>query len=71
MKEPREYSGDKTQYREWRETLHAYLGAHDQTGIYVKVFLWIEDLGRRPFKPEGLLDMAEDLDLDADDLIQC
>ena len=68
MKEPREYSGDRAQYREWRETLHADLGAH--VPLYVQVLLWIEDLGRRPFRPEDLIDLATDMRLGADDLIE-
>ena len=36
-----------------------------------KVLLFIEELGRRSFMPEDLLDLADELDLDANDLIQC
>ena len=69
MREPEKYTGERSGYRKWREMLHAYLTAHDQ--LYVKVLLWVEELGRRPFKPSDLLDLSEDLDLDAADLIEC
>ena len=42
--------------------------AHDP--LFVKVLLWIEELGRRTFRPEDLLDMAADLQLDANDLVE-
>ena len=68
MKEPEPFNGDRAQYRDWRESLHAYMSAHDP--LYVQVMLWIEDLGRRPFRPGDLLDLAEDLELDAADLVE-
>ena len=37
--------------------------------MYMKVILWIEELGRGCFKPEHLIEMAQDMDLDANDLI--
>ena len=68
LKPPKEYGGERSQYREWRETLHAYLNAHDSQ--YVKLLIWLEELGRRPFRPDDLLDLASDLDYDADDIIE-
>ena len=69
MREPERYTGERSGYRKWRETLHAYLTAHDQS--YVKVLLWVEDLGWRPFKPSDLLDLSDDLDFDAADMVEC
>ena len=37
--------------------------------MYVKVLLWIEELGRGCFKPEHFIEMAQDMDLDANDFI--
>ena len=45
--EPREFGGDRNAYRPWREALHAYIMAHDP--LMVKVLVWIEEFGRRPF----------------------
>ena len=69
MKPPREYDGNRTHYREWREVFHAYLSAHDPQ--FTKVLLWVEELGRRAFRSEDLLDLSADLDLSAEDLIEC
>ena len=68
MKEPEKYGGDKLQCKKWRETLHAYLNSHDVA--YTKLLLWIEDLGRRPFRGEDLLGLATEMRLDAEDNIE-
>ena len=68
MREPKEYGGERSHYREWRETLHSYMTAHDP--LYVELMHWIEDLGRQTFRPEHLVELAGDLDLDAQDLIE-
>ena len=68
MREPKEYLGDRSHYRQWRERLHAYLNAHGP--LYVKVLFLLEDLGRRPFRPEDLLVLASDFQLTAEDLIE-
>ena len=68
LREPEKYNGDRTHYKEWREELHAYTNAHDVT--LTRLLMWVEDLGRMSFKPEDLLDLAEDMELDASDLIE-
>ena len=68
MKEPQPFSGDRAHYREWRENLHAYLNAHDP--LYVQLLLWLEELGRRAFRPDDLVDLVEDMQLKAEDAIE-
>ena len=54
VREPKEYTGTKSEYRKWNEMLHAYLNAHDT--LLTKVLCFIDDFGRRSFQPEDLLD---------------
>ena len=69
MKEPKEFSGDRLAYREWRESLHAYVTAHDP--LLVQVLLEVESFGRTPLKEGDVEDMAEDFYLNAEDLVEC
>ena len=59
MREPKEYVGERAIYIELRETLRSYMTAHDPQ--YVEPACLIEQLGRQPFRPEHLVELAEDL----------
>ena len=59
VKEPKEYGGDKSQFREWREQLHSYLTMHCQQ--YVKLLIWIEGLGKNPFTEDDQVSLANDI----------
>ena len=49
LNEPKEYTGDRKGYREWRESLHAYLTGHQP--LLVRILLAVEEFGDVPFKP--------------------
>ena len=66
MGEPTVYDGTQTKFTDWRDLLHSYLGSHDMN--FVHLLLWLEDLGRRPMKPQDMIDLADDLDLTNSDL---
>ena len=68
MSEPTIYDGTKSNFAEWRDVLHAYLGAHDVN--YLHILLWLEDLGRWIMKSEDLEHLSEDLQLDAEDIVE-
>ena len=68
MREPKEYSGSKGDYREWREVLHAYLNCHEP--VLTQILFAVEQLGRRTFLVRDQNDLAEEFELDDDDLLE-
>ena len=68
MREPKAYTGDRHGYREWRESFHTSLNTFDPG--YLEIILYVEKLGRHPFRPEHQTQLAQDLEISREDMIQ-
>ena len=55
-------------YNEWRESLHAYLANHQP--LLVRVLLAVEEFGKTPFKPQDVRELAEDFNLNTEEVIE-